>query len=46
MANKIIHIYGASGSLADWGDELISLFTFIIRFNIAADIRIEHLKRT
>lgn len=34
-----------SGSLVDWGDELIPLFTFVIRLNTATDIRIERLKR-
>lgn len=34
-----------SGSLVDWGDELIPLFTLVIRLNTATDIRIERLKR-
>ncbi len=34
-----------SGSLVDWGDELIHLFTFVIRLNTATDIRIKRLKR-
>lgn len=34
-----------SGSLVDWGDELIPLFTFVIRLDTATHIRIERLKR-
>ncbi len=34
-----------SGSLVEWGDELIPLFTFVIRLDTATDIRIERLKR-
>lgn len=34
-----------SGSLVDWGDELIPLFTLVIRLDTATDIRIERLKR-
>lgn len=34
-----------SGSLVDWGDELIPLFTLVIRLKTATDIRIERLKR-
>ncbi|MDE6313899.1 MAG: AAA family ATPase [Lachnospiraceae bacterium] len=34
-----------SGSLVDWGDELIPLFTFVIRLNTATDIRVQRLKR-
>lgn len=34
-----------SGSLVDRGDELIPLFTLVIRLNTATDIRIERLKR-
>lgn len=34
-----------SGSLVDWEDELIPLFSFVIRLNIVADIRIECLIR-
>lgn len=33
-----------SGSLVDWGDELIPLFTLAIRLETAADIRIERIK--
>ncbi|MDD3363272.1 MAG: hypothetical protein PHW34_16560 [Hespellia sp.] len=33
-----------SGSLADWGDELIPLFTLAIRLVTDTDIRIERLK--
>jgi adenylate kinase family enzyme len=34
-----------SGSLVDWGDELIPLFTLAIRLIADANIRIERLKR-
>lgn len=34
-----------SGSLAGWGDELISLFTLAIRIETDTDIRIERLKK-
>ena len=34
-----------SGSLVDWGDELIPLFTLAIRLETATDIRIERLKQ-
>ena len=34
-----------SGSLVDWGDELIPLFTLVIRLSTDTDIRIERLKR-
>lgn len=34
-----------SGSLVDWGDELIPLFTLAIRLHTATDIRMERLKR-
>lgn len=34
-----------SGSLVDWGDELIPLFTFVIRLDTATEIRMERLKR-
>lgn len=34
-----------SGSLVDWGDELIALFTFAIRVETPTDIRIERLRR-
>jgi len=40
----VIHIYGASGSLVDWGDELIPLFTLAIRLLTDTGIRIERLK--
>lgn len=33
MAKQVIHIYGASGSLVDWGDVLIPFFTLAIRVN-------------
>ncbi|MDD7305363.1 MAG: hypothetical protein PUG67_02100 [Peptoniphilaceae bacterium] len=33
-----------SGSLVDWGDELIPLFTLAIRINTDAKIRLERLK--
>lgn len=33
-----------SGSLADWGDELIPLFTLVIRLVTDSEIRIERLK--
>lgn len=33
-----------SGSLVDWGDELIPLFTLVIRLVTDTDIRIERLK--
>ena len=33
-----------SGSLVDWGDELISLFTLVIRLVTDTEIRIERLK--
>ncbi len=33
-----------SGSLVDWGDELIPLFTLAIRIETATNIRIERLK--
>ncbi len=34
-----------SGSLVDWGDELIPLFTLAIRIETETDIRIERLKK-
>ena len=34
-----------SGSLTDWGDELISLFTLAIRLETLAEVRIERLKK-
>lgn len=34
-----------SGSLVDWGDELISLFTLVIRLETETDIRIERLRK-
>lgn len=34
-----------SGSLVDWGDALIPLFTLAIRLETAADIRIDRLRR-
>lgn len=34
-----------SGSLVDWGDELVPLFTLVIRLHTATDIRIERLKK-
>lgn len=34
-----------SGSLVDWGDEMIPLFTLVIRMNTATEIRIERLKK-
>lgn len=34
-----------SGSLVDWGDELIPLFTLAIRIETKTDIRIERLKK-
>ncbi len=34
-----------SGSLVDWGDELISLFTLSIRLETATDIRISRLEQ-
>ena len=34
-----------SGSLVDWGDELISLFTLAIRLETETDIRIERLRK-
>lgn len=33
-----------SGSLVDWGDELIPLFTLVIRLETETDIRIERLR--
>lgn len=41
---NVIHIYGASGSLVDWGDELIPLFTLAIRLITDTEIRVERLK--
>lgn len=40
-ADKVV----ISGSLVDWGDELIPLFTLAIRLKTDTDIRIERLKR-
>ena len=34
-----------SGSLVDWGDELIPLFTMAVRLQTATDIRISRLKK-
>ena len=34
-----------SGSLVDWGDVLISLFTLVIRLETETDIRIERLRK-
>jgi len=34
-----------SGSLCDWGDELIPYFTLAVRIEMAQDIRIERLKK-
>ena len=34
-----------SGSLVDWGDDLIPLFTLAVRLETAADIRISRLKQ-
>ncbi|MBE6617432.1 MAG: shikimate kinase [Ruminococcaceae bacterium] len=34
-----------SGSLVDWGDVLIPLFTLAIRLDTATDVRIERLKK-
>lgn len=33
-----------SGSLVDWGDELIPLFTLVIRLVTDTEIRVERLK--
>ncbi len=40
-ADKVV----ISGSLVDWGDELIPLFTLVIRLKTDTNIRIERLKR-
>ncbi len=40
-SNKIV----ISGSLCDWGDELIPSFDLVIRLNTPTDIRIERLKQ-
>ena len=47
IIRNVIHIFGASGSgsLVDWGDEMIPLFTLVIRLETAADIRIVRLKK-
>ena len=34
-----------AGSLVDWGDELIPLFTLVIRMETEAKVRIERLKK-
>lgn len=47
MKNDIAKHSGVviSGSLVDWGDELIPLFTLVIRVETDTAIRIERLKR-
>lgn len=39
--NKVV----ISGSLVDWGDELIPLFTLVIRINTDTMLRIERIKK-